>query len=231
MFSVAGDWNPKQALLKSIITKQSEFERAIRLVLQMHCLIHSSEMSGGKSGTLEDELWDGMTDRIFSAMPTGRNTTVAWNLWHITRIEDITVNILIADGAQILNAEWLEKMNTRITDTGNAMTAGEINDFSQRLNMPELKKYRIAVGRNTRSIIGKLMTTDLNRRMDARQLKRILAEGAVLEAEASRWLIDFWGRKTVAGLLLMPVTRHQIVHLNDSIKIKKRAAADLRREG
>jgi hypothetical protein len=44
----------------------------------------------------------------------------------------------------------------------------------------------------------------------------------VTEHKDSVWLLDFWGKKTVAGILLMPITRHQIVHLNDCIKLKER---------
>jgi hypothetical protein len=54
-------------------------------------------------------------------------------------------------------------------------------------------------------------------------LKRIIDEGAVLDVEASNWLIDFWGRKNVAGILLMPATRHHVVHLNESFSAKKKS--------
>ena len=39
---------------------------------------------------------------------------------------------------------------------------------------------------------------------------------------ASIWLLDFWKNKTIAGLLTMPITRHQIVHINDCFKLKER---------
>jgi len=48
--------------------------------------------------------------------------TIAWNIWHMTRIEDITANMLIMDSSQILDDEWLEKMSIQVKDTGNAMT-------------------------------------------------------------------------------------------------------------
>ncbi len=142
----------------------------------------------------------------------------------MTRIEDITSNILIADDSQVLNNEWSRKLNSEILDTGNAMTVKEIEDFSNRVDMRELRSYRIGVGRRTQIIIEQLKSDDLKRRMTSKQLKRIVSEGGVLDVEGSRWLIDFWGRKTVSGILLMPITRHQIVHLNDSLKIKEKYA-------
>ncbi len=147
----------------------------------------------------------------------------------MTRIEDITSNILIADDSQVLNGGWLKRLNSEILDTGNAMTVKEIEDFSNRVNMRELRSYRIAVGRKTQTIIKQLKSDDPGRKMTSTQLKRIIDEGGVLDVEGSKWLIHFWGRKTVSGILLMPITRHQIVHLNDSLRIKEKYAKGIPR--
>ena len=52
-------------------------------------------------------------------------------------------------------------------------------------------------------------------------LDRILNEGGVTRQEESFWLLDFWGKKDVAGLLLMPPTRHVMLHLNDCFRWKE----------
>jgi hypothetical protein len=65
----------------------------------------------------------------------------------------------------------------------------------------------------------------MKRKFDKHSLQRILEEGAVLDVEASNWLIVFWGRKNVSGIILMPVTRHHIVHLNESLREKKAKAS------
>jgi hypothetical protein len=33
---------------------------------------------------------------------------------------------------------------------------------------------------------------------------------------------EYWGGLTLAGLLLMPPTRHNLIHLNECVKIKKK---------
>ena len=43
----------------------------------------------------------------------------------------------------------------------------------------------------------------------------------VTRQEESFWLLDFWGKKDVAGLLLMPPTRHVMLHLNDCFRWKE----------
>jgi len=49
-----------------------------------------------------------------------------------------------------------------------------------------------------------------------------LNDGGVLNNSDSIWLLDFWGKKDVAGIILMPITRHQIVHLNDCFNLKQK---------
>lgn len=223
MISVARLWNPKQALLKEIISKSDDWDEAKKLCLEMHSLVHASETSGAKIRTFEDEVWDKLDGFSFRTMPTYKDVTIAWNIWHITRIEDITANILIANDMQVINSDcWLTKMNVTVCDTGNAMTDEEITAFSATVDMPILRSYRMAVGKKTREIIGRLQPHDLKRKMKSEQLQRVLHEGAVLDVDGSKWLVDFWGRKTVSGILLMPITRHQIVHINDSLKLKEK---------
>jgi hypothetical protein len=216
------EWGKQHQLFKSIVLKPERFDEAIKLCLELHAMVHSSEMASLNTVTFEDELWEGLDEKTFRCMPTSKDVTIAWDLWHLTRIEDITINILVANKIQIINSEnWLEKLNVQVKDTGNAMTDEEIIDFSSRINMLELRNYRIAVGRNTHEIISGFKPMDLKRKMNnAENLQRIFDEGAVLEHDASKWLVDFWGRKNGAGILLMPITRHQMVHLNDAIHLK-----------
>ena len=54
--------------------------------------------------------------------------------------------------------------------------------------------------------------------IDPSNFRRLLAEGAVVQSAND--LIKYWGGLTVAGLLLMPPTRHNFVHLNEAARIK-----------
>ncbi|MGN6713971.1 DinB family protein [Anaerocolumna jejuensis] len=222
MFQVGTDWNPKQARLKELIAKPEKFEEAKELCLQLHSIVHSSEITPGVEQTLLDEVWEGLTEKAFLTMPTVKDVTVAWNIWHITRIEDITANILIGEREQVLDEEWLERLGVRVRDTGNAMTDEEILALSRQLAREELKSYRDAVGVRTKEIINNLTSPDLKRKVKGESIARILKEGGVTEQEDSIWLLDFWGKKNIAGILLMPITRHQAGHLNDCIKLKKK---------
>ncbi len=229
MYSVAEQWNPKQKMLNSIILKKDKIEESIRLILDLHSMVHTSDMNNSEVKTLEDEVWEGLDRYAFITMPTIKDVTVAWNIWHITRIEDLTVNVLIADGVQeFIAGKWSAKLDVAVCDTGNAMNDDEIIDISKKVNMDELRNYRVAVGRRTREVISNLKPEDMRQKVLQNRLKRILDEGGVLDVENSKWLLDFWGKKNTAGLILMPVTRHQVVHLNDSLKLKKKCTKSKR---
>ena len=108
-------------------------------------------------------------------MPTVNNVTVAWNIWHISRIEDITANILIADRPQVLDADRLVKLGVTVSDTGNAMSDDEILSISRSLDMDALCNYRSAVGKRTQEIVSSLSIAELKRKMHPESVQRILA--------------------------------------------------------
>lgn len=216
-------WNKDIKQLREIILKQDKIEESVRLCLELHLMVHSSNMSGIDKKTFEDALWEGLDENTFRTSTNEKGRTIAYGIWHSTRIEDITMNILVAGSEQVFNiGDWKEKINSKIVDTGNAMTEEDIMEFSKNINMEELKKYRVAVGRRTREIIKNLKPSDMKRKIEKDRLNRVLKEGAVLDVEGANWLIDFWGRKNVAGIILMPATRHHVVHINESLSAKKK---------
>ncbi|MFZ5354887.1 MAG: DinB family protein [Bacillota bacterium] len=216
-------WNNRQTVLRELLSKPARFKEAIDLCLLQHSLVHEARMSGTDDRTFEDDIWEDLDDNMFRTAANSKGRTIAYGIWHSTRIQDITMNILVADKEQIINKDcWLDRINSTITDTGNAMTAEQILDFSRGINMRELREYRMAVGRNTRELIMSFMPEDLKRKVKKEGLQRVIAEKAVLDVKGANWLIDFWGRKNVAGILLMPVTRHLMVHINESLSAKKR---------
>lgn len=210
----------KHKELNRIIRKASETEQAKELFLSLHACLHQAEISGMPSNEVDALVCD-LTSKEYATMPTKKDETIAWVLWHIARIEDLTMNILVDNKEQVFNPIWQQRMNAPITDTGNALNDEEIIRLSQSLNIAELHHYRNEVGKRTRNIVAKLTADDMCRKVCPKNLKRILSEGGVTSQEESIWLLDFWGKKDVAGLLLMPPTRHVMLHLNDCCKWKE----------
>ena len=200
--------------LSAVIKKQDELNRAKTLFLELHTRLNLSEISGTEPNEVDD-LFEDMSPDEYRIMPTVKDETIGWTLWHLARIEDLTMNILVAEGEQIFNPEWKKRLNVSINDTGNALTDDEIMDLSNTLDIDALTAYRNAVGKRTRDIVEGLSGSDLKRKVSSRGIDTIRQTGGVTEQEESLWLLGYWGKKDVAGLLLMPPTRHVILHMND----------------
>ena len=56
-------------------------------------------------------------DNLFKELNDYKNENIIWNLWHIMRIEDLIVNILICEKESILNEKLKNELNISITDT------------------------------------------------------------------------------------------------------------------
>ncbi len=206
MISTAKDINPQIKELRTVIKKESEFPQTKQLCLQLHSLAHN-------------EYFDFDCDHHQqSIMPTPQDVTVVWNLWHITRIEDMIVSTLILHRKELFD-DWQEKLNTGYRDTGNAMSDDEIIDLSRQVYFHQLKAYRIAVAKQTRQYLEHMTYTDLSVKVRKEDINRLLSTGSVSPHKDAVWLLDFWGKKDVAGLLLMPILRHPFVHLFDNLKL------------
>lgn len=210
----------KHKKLKKIIYKQECFDEARDIFLDIHAHLHLSEVAQIQEHEVDRLIYD-LSNNDYAIMPTKQDETIAWIIWHIARIEDLTMGILVAQGEQVFNADWQQRLHINRNDTGNAMSDDEIMDFSHHVEISELLQYRNAVGQKTREIINHLKPTDMRRKIAQFDLDKILAVGGVTKQDDSLWLLEFWGQKDVAGILLMPPTRHVMLHLNDCGRMKE----------
>ena len=222
MYKPSTDWNPKQKRLREIIREPSRFTEAMELGRELHGMAHLGDVFASGRPTLADEVVSDLEARHYTIMPTPQDVTIAWNVWHVTRIEDVTMNLLVADGNQIFDRDWMRRLGVDVTDTGNAMSDDEIIALSESLDIAALWEYRQSVARRSREILDALTPQDLARGFHPEQKERLTAEGCLTTHPDSIWLADFWCKKDVAGILLLPPTRHQAGHLNDCIKLKKK---------
>jgi hypothetical protein len=212
-------WNQQHQALRQALSKPALACEAVELFLGVHAMVHSAAMSQSGLWSFEDEIWQDLPDEAVRRIPHGDEHSIAWIVWHLTRIEDMTMNVLVTGGAQVWKqGGWQARLRAAVADTGNAMSPDEIAALSASLDIAELRAYRLAVGRQTRQVVRQLGPADFKRKTDPLRLHRLLDEGAVVPAAGG--LLDYWGGLTVAGLLLMPPTRHNIVHWNEALHIK-----------
>ena len=224
----------KNAVFSEINAKYEELKKALEgdnleeiraLTLELHAMVHPAEISGRTEKTVADfvldymmqghqndivprETWD--TDLHYAGSKT---VPICWQFWHIYRIEDLVSNILMANGQQIFNEEWRQRIGSSITDTGNALEPDELAVWSKNIDVNELRNYIITVGKNTRRILSGLTLEQIKSMVPEEWVMRILEEGGVTTDFRSVWLLVFWGRLTIGGMILTPMTSHHMMHL------------------
>ena len=208
------EWQDEFIVFKSDIRKSAHFDRAIERCLLLHSQIHEYE-----EGNLFSNFISGISEDLFKKRKKNSYTSIAWHIWHITRIEDAVSNILIAGSPQIFDDKWKAKINSPVCDTANAFGRKDSDVFNDMVNMKNLLTYRKKVGISTRRIIKSIREADLKSKPDEAGLNRIMAEKVLTEEPDSLWLLDFWAKKTVAGFLLLPITNHQMYHIRMSMKM------------
>lgn len=214
----------KYAALKSALEGDS-IEDIRALTLETHALVHPAEVSCAAERTIADYVLDYMlaghqmdlvprqpwdTDLHYAGTDT---VPLCWQVWHTYRIEDMVSNLLIANQSQIFNDEWQRKIRSPIRDTGNALEPDEAAEFARTVDPAALKSYALAVGRNTREIIKTLTLEQVKNMVPEEWVMNIYEAGGVTPDLRSVWLLVFWGRLTVGGMILTPLTYHHMIHL------------------
>ncbi len=214
-------WNSQHATLRRLLEKDKNLPGAIVAFLPHHAAIHSARLDPSVGWSFQDEVLLELTPAQMRAVPAGQPHSVAWLLWHITRIEDMTMNSLLAGEPEVFFRHgWAARLETSCIDTGNAMTADDIACLSKTVNLTALLAYRLAVGRRTRAIIKRLRPEALAGQPSPARLQRLANMAEVRPGAAD--VLAYWGAHPATNLLLMPATRHGFLHLNEIRRLRAR---------
>ena len=213
-------WNERHQKLHHALAK-GDRDQAVALFLEQHAMVHSTRISSTGLWSFEEEVLQGMSEMQIRQIPAGGEHSIAWILFHIARIEDITMNMLIAGTSQVFSSSnWAGRMRASVLHSANKMDSQAILALSRNMDIKSLRSYRLAVARRTRQIVKNLKAGDFNRKIEPSRIHKVIAEGAVTP-EATE-IVTYWSKKTIAGLLLMPPTRHCFLHLNEALRIKQK---------
>jgi len=215
-------WNEQLKLLRKALNNPEEHLTAIDLFLRQHAMVHDLEMSNTGLYSFSDEVWDGASETTIRCVPPKFEHSIAWIIWHLARIEDMTMNGLLAGKTQVFfQDDWYTTLKIELRHSGNVvMDDADVSELNQAIDIDALKEYRIAVGRSTREAVKVLEPDKPKCKVKPARLQELLENGSIVE-EASG-LLTYWGNLTIAGLLLMPPTRHNFVHLNEALRVKKK---------
>jgi uncharacterized damage-inducible protein DinB len=108
------------------------------------------------------------TDEQLHFVPDSGSHSIAWCLWHTSRIEDLIINLRIREQPQVWNAEWAERIGLPFDGFG----AGQSDDEAQEIRIVDMQafgEYQDAVWQQTSDLFDELTDEELEREVPARQ--------------------------------------------------------------
>jgi hypothetical protein len=208
------NWTQKQDLLRKTLSSKARFDEAIQLFLSQHAAVHSSAISGGENWSLHDEVLANLSEELIKRVPRPGQNSIAWLLWHITRIEDMTINTLSMNQAQVWNIEWAAQLGYALPDCGASMDETDVADFSSRIIVGSLLDYRAAVGLRTRSNALILNAGQAKEIVPTLEVKKLVDEGSI--NSRANWLFEYYTNRTRGFFLTRTATSHNFIHLNEA---------------
>ena len=139
----------------------------------------------------QDNLLRDVTDEQIRQRPQPGFNSLAWLLWHVTRVEDASANLIIAERPQVFDeGGWGARLNVPRRDIGTGMTEPEVDEFNRQIDIAALLAYRAAVGQQTQAIVRDLQPEVLDEVIDRDLVQRLRDEGIFsprISSFLSRW--------------------------------------------
>jgi len=185
-----------------------------QLFFLQHALVHSPEVSTEGQFHCEPMALAGLMDAQIRLRPAENLNSLAWLVWHMTRCEDVAINVAIADRPQVLDDAWITKLGVDRDDIGTGMTPPEVAALSEQIDVDALLSYRHAVGRQTRDVIAAIDDADIEAPVDADRYRRAKVLG-----EHAGWVDDFWSPWHGTDFLCL-ATGHCYHHWGEAVTVR-----------
>jgi len=159
--------------------------------------------------------WRTVTHDQMRLRPHPRTNSIAWNLWHLTRVEDAGLNRFVFDRPQVLDeGGWMARMNLPWRHHGTNMTFDEVDELNQRIDLEALHGYSLAVEACTRAAVPTLDELDLDAGMGETRLRQILVDEKLAHSEAEGFIQNYLGWSRGKCLMSFCLT-HSYLHLGE----------------
>jgi hypothetical protein len=173
-------------------------------------------------GIVNNLFLKGLNDDQIRHQPAEGLNSIAWYLWHTARWQDFANTLIATDRPQLLNEQWLSRMNTSRRDIGTGMTRQECAAFNDAVNVNEVRAYWHAVGDAVREVARSVPSSKLSEPVDTKRLQRMLQDGTIANEKAA-WLPSFLEGKTKGWFLSMAVW-HTAEHLLGGVVCVRRVS-------
>lgn len=212
------EWSEQNKRMQSLIGKPDTFEEGKAVLFRLRNDLMDTLLSFKKD--LNREEFDAMP---FMNADGYHSKNIAYSIWHVFRIEDIVAHTLVNGDEEVLfSGNYQSRTGSPIITTGNELVNEQISDFTKHLDIDELYSYVADVKKSTEEIIRDLKYGDLKTKVPAERKEILQSSGVVSDDENAVWLIDYWCKKDVRGLIQMPFSRHWIMHIEACLRIKNK---------
>ena len=191
---------------------------ARELFLQQHAAMHSAAVGGSKASAAE-RTFGGLTEAQMRVRPREDLNSLAWLMWHIARVEDIFVNLVLSGRSQLCDDQWRKRLRIARRDFGIGMTSLEVSELTEQVDIGALREYRDAVGRRTRDVIGAFRPEDWQGDITATALERAAAEGA-FPAHRADMLVKGFADRPRAAVLSGIALHHSSAHMGEASTVR-----------
>ena len=199
--------------------------KADELFLVQHARLHSL----GAGVSYSDRVFDGMSDHEMRARPAAHLNSLVWLLWHIARTEDVAVNLVVAGRAQVLDGQWMERMNIPWRTIGTGMVADDVDSLTRGADIAAVKAYRAAVGQRTQDVVRALEPGAWDEILGITDTGRAADAGAF--APNVPWVAGVgyraWQGHSRALQLASSGIAHNAMHLGEAVTIRSLAGFPL----
>ena len=212
------EWSEQNKRMQQLFKKADTFDQGKAVLFNLRNDLMDTLLSFREDLKRED----------FDAMPYMNadgyhSKNIAYSIWHVFRIEDIVAHTLVKGDEEILfSGNYQSRINSPVITTGNELVKEQISDFTKQLNIDELYSYVADVKKSTEDIIRDLTYGDLKFKVPDERKEKLQSLGVVSSDENAVWLIDYWCKKDVRGLIQMPFSRHWIMHIEACQRIKNK---------
>ena len=212
------EWSEQNKRMQLLIKKADTFDQGKDVLFELRNDLMDTLLS----------YKDDLNRDVFDAMPFinadgYHSKNIAYSIWHIFRIEDIVAHTLVKGDEEVLfSGNYQRRINSPIITTGNELVKEQISGFTKQLDIDELYSYVADVKKSTEDIIRNLTFDDLKIRITNERKENLQSLGVVSTDENAVWLIDYWCKKDVRGLIQMPFSRHWIMHIEACQRIKSK---------
>ena len=171
-------------------------------------------------GNLQKLVFDTMKDsEIRTKSKEGRS--IAWHLWHMSRVEDFGLSRLIFEKEQLFDkGDWALRLNIDIGHIGMDMPITEVEKLNDGIDINALYDYHLEVEKRTICSLDEIDNLQLQRCHNADYLEKVLFVEKGLHKNA-KWVKDHYKYKPIQWFLMELLLIQNFGQLGQIIRLRK----------